>query len=50
MDNHTYNLLKALTKKAQVLWRYEQYLKDASGCEECKSLWEELKDNDEKYL
>lgn len=50
MDNHTYNLIKAVSKKAQTLWRYEQYVKDAGDCKKCKELWEKLKRQDEAHL
>ena len=50
MDNHTYNLIKALSKKAQAVWRYDQYLKDSSGCEECQRLWKKLKGEDSAHL
>lgn len=46
LDNHTYNLIKALSKKAQAVWRYDQYIKDAGDCEKCKNLWEKLKIQD----
>ncbi len=50
MDNHTYNLIKAVSKKAQTLWRYERYIKDAGDCEKCKKLWEKLRKEDEMHL
>lgn len=50
MDNHTYNLIKALTKKAQAVWRYDQYLKDSPNCPECQRLWKKLKGEDSVHL
>lgn len=50
VDNHTYNLTKALTKKAQSVWRYDQYLKDSADCEECQRLWKKLKGEDGAHL
>lgn len=50
MDNHTYNIIKALSKKAQGLWRYDQYLKDSENCEECQRLWKKLKGEDSAQL
>ena len=50
MDNHTYDIIKALTKKADAAWVYDQYLKDSQGCEECRNLWEKLKKEDEKDI
>jgi len=50
LDNHSYNLIKALSKKAQAVFRYDQYLKDAEACEECKKLWEKLKNEDSTHV
>lgn len=50
MDNHTYNLIKAVSKKAQALWRYDQYLKDSGDCIECQNLWKKLKGEDSAHL
>lgn len=50
MDNHSYNLIKAMGKKAQAIWRYEQYLKDSGGCSECLALWNKLKSEDTAHL
>jgi hypothetical protein len=50
IDNHNYNLAKALTKKAQAVWRYGQYKKDSQGCEKCRALWEKLEKEDGLHL
>jgi len=50
MDNHIYNLAKALTKKSQAVWRYEKFIKDSDGCPECEELWRELKEEDEEHV
>ena len=50
MDNHSYNLIKAMGKKAQAIWRYEQYIKDSAGCAECLALWNKLKNEDTAHL
>ena len=50
MDNHLYNLVKGIAKRAQGIWRFDQYAKDADTCPECKALWEELKKKDEESL
>jgi len=49
MDNHIYNLVKALTKKSQSLWKYERYIKDAKDCQECIKLWKDIKKEDQKH-
>lgn len=50
MDNHSYNLIKAMGKKAQAIWRYEQYIKDSGACSECVALWNKLKSEDALHL
>lgn len=50
MDNHSYNLIKALSKKAQALSKYDTYIKDSGGCQECSALWERLKKEDSAHL
>ena len=50
MDNHIYNLIKSLSKKAQVVSKYDAYLKDAGSCETCQNLWNKLKSEDQLQL
>jgi len=37
-------------KKAQAIWRYEQYIKDSGECPECVALWNKLKTEDSAHL
>ncbi|MBI2315379.1 hypothetical protein HYU93_04990 [Candidatus Daviesbacteria bacterium] len=50
MDNHSYNLIKALIKKANAVLVYEQNLKDSPDCGECRPMWKKLKEEDKKHL
>lgn len=50
MDNHTYNLLQALSKKGKSVWAYEVYIKDSDNCPECKDLWKKLKKEDSRMI
>jgi hypothetical protein len=50
MDNHSYDVFKALTKKADAITVYDQYLKDSKNCEECQKFWSKLKEKDSKDL
>lgn len=50
MDNHAYDIVKALTKKADAIWVYEQYLKDTKSCPSCQKTWARLKEEEEKQL
>lgn len=50
MDNHAYNLMKAITKRACAISKYDKYLEDSQGCETCQNLWRKLKEEDVKEL
>jgi hypothetical protein len=50
LDNHSYDVVKALTKKADAISVYDQYLKDSQGCEQCQMFWNRLKQEDEKHV
>ena len=50
MDNHNYDVVKALTKKADALTVYDQYLKDSKGCQACQDFWKNLKKEDSKHV
>jgi hypothetical protein len=43
LDNNTYNLMAQLTEENQSLWRFKNnYITDASDCQECKEFWEKM--------
>lgn len=48
MKNHNHDLLHHLSETIDSLWRYNEYLKNSQGCEFCISLWNQLKDTDER--
>lgn len=50
MDNHSYNLLKAISKRADAIWMYQQYKEDSKDCKECMKLWDELEREDKRLL
>lgn len=51
LDNNTYNLMEQLTEENKSLWRLKNnYIKDASGCEECREFWEELIKDKEEHV
>jgi hypothetical protein len=50
LDNHIYDLIKAILKRSQSVWKYDKYLEDSNGCAECKELWNHLKEVDEQAL
>ena len=54
MDNHTYDLIKALGEKAEAQQVYAQYEKDAKtdskDCQKCAALWKRLRDQETKDI
>lgn len=51
MDNHTYNIMKQLVQEHKSLWRIKNnYLKDASGHDDCITFWNELATQKEKVV
>lgn len=50
MDNHTYNLINALSEKAEALEVYQKYTKDAESCGKCASLWQNLIEDEKEEI
>lgn len=50
MDNHTYNLINALSEKAEALEVYEKYSNDAQDCQKCASLWQNLIEDEKEEI
>ncbi len=51
LDNNTYNLMAQLTEENQSLWRIKNnYIKDASGCDECQEFWKQLASKKEQQI
>lgn len=51
LDNNTYNLMAQLVEESQSLWRIRnQYMKDASMCQECADYWTRLAREKEQHV
>jgi hypothetical protein len=50
LDNHSYNIIKTITEKAEALWAYDKYLEDSKNCKECTKFWQNLKEEDGMLL
>lgn len=48
MHNFNHDIIQTLSVKLDSLWRYDEYLKNAKGCEVCENMWKELKEADLK--
>ncbi|KKS43761.1 MAG: hypothetical protein UV48_C0016G0010 [Candidatus Azambacteria bacterium GW2011_GWA2_42_9] len=46
MKNHNHDLIQQLSENADSIWRYEEYIKNAEGCQYCTGLWAKLKEMD----
>lgn len=49
MHNANFDLVHALTNKADALSVYDRYVQDAQGCQECRDLWQTIKQDDKKH-
>src|SRR2546423_11106953 len=50
IDNLTYDLITVIHEKSQGLEAFDRYLKDAGEDEECKTLFEEIRQQDEDAI
>jgi hypothetical protein len=50
VDNHSYNIIKTITEKAEATWVYDKYIDDSENCQECSKFWKNLKKEDSKLL
>ncbi|MGM0365014.1 MAG: hypothetical protein ACQEP5_00590 [Actinomycetota bacterium] len=51
LDNNIYNLMAQLTEENKSLWRIKNnYIDDASGCNECKDFWQKLANDKEEHI
>lgn len=50
LKNPTYNLMETASVLSKGLYRYDQFKKDASGCQHCQQLWDMMRQHDEKQL
>jgi hypothetical protein len=50
LDNATYDLMETATVISKGLHRYDTFIKDAQGCQQCTQIWTEMKQADEREL
>jgi len=50
VDNLTYDLISVIHEKSQGLEAFDKYLKDASEDEDCRELFEEIRQQDEEAI
>ncbi len=49
LKDHNHDLVHQLSETSDSIWRMEEYLKNADGCESCQALWNEIKNDCEKH-
>lgn len=52
LNNCNYNCMQQLARKLSLLWRIEQYVKDAEECGHpaCAEVWIKIKDDEERHV
>ena len=50
LKNINYNLMETITIISKSLYRYDNYMKDASECDSCQEIWSYIRTNREKEL
>ncbi len=50
LKNIHYNLFETITIISQSLYRYNNYIKDAAECQDCKKVWTKFREQREKEL
>ncbi|MBI2635105.1 MAG: hypothetical protein HYW79_00995 [Parcubacteria group bacterium] len=48
MKDHNHDLIHHLSETIDSIWRYDEYIKNAQGCEHCTNLWAKLKETDQE--
>jgi hypothetical protein len=49
MKNNNHDLIHHLSEMLDSIWRFEEYKRNAKGCKNCQKLWEELKQEYQKW-
>lgn len=49
MKDGNFDLIHALTKKAEVLAVYDRYARDSAGCPKCQDLWRQIRQDDARH-
>ena len=50
LKDHNHDLVKQLSEDSSSLYRYDEYIKNAEGCEHCQALWQKMKEMDEEKV
>ena len=52
LNNCNYNCVQGLSRKSALLWRIDQYIKDAEECGHpaCAEVWKNIREDEEKHI
>lgn len=50
MKDWNHDLVHQLSEDLDSFWRYEDYMKNAQGCEHCQQMWHRLQKLDEEKI
>ena len=50
LKDYNHDLIHQLSETSDSVWRVEDYIKNAEGCDVCREIWEEIKGDYEKHV
>lgn len=50
LKDHNHDLIHQMSETSDALWRMDEYIKNAEGCESCKALWSLMKADLERHV
>jgi hypothetical protein len=50
MANHDHDLVHELSKRLDAVWRYDQFIANADGKDDCQQLWRTMKKQDMEHI
>jgi len=45
LKDHNHDLIHQMSESSDSLWRMEEYMKNAEGCDKCQAIWQKMKDD-----
>jgi len=49
MKNHNHDLVHQLSEVLDSIWRFDNYIRTAAGCQSCTTLWQKLKSDYQQF-
>ncbi|NIP29075.1 MAG: hypothetical protein GTO02_00735, partial [Candidatus Dadabacteria bacterium] len=50
LPDHDHDMIHELSRRLDALWRYDQYISNASDFENIKNFWQKMKDQEQKNI